>query len=114
MSRFEPVAVRFVRFAREGWIAMHSNVPASSLDGRTDPESPLELDVAVVPNSVAAAAPDLLEACEKAVTMLAIFSQPGKGLPPLADRVGKKLRAAIAKARETPPDSEPAKGEAGS
>lgn len=55
------VACRFVKYRGE-WIAMQVNVPAAELEGREDPWGGDKDDVAIVPNALAAAAPELRDA----------------------------------------------------
>lgn len=44
---------------------------------------------------------DMLEALRSVAGMLAIFSRPGEGLPPLAQKVGDEVQTVLAKARGT-------------
>lgn len=94
MRTKEPTGTRFVRFEREGWLVMQANVDLPDLARCTNRQSPYELEVSTVPNSVAANAPALLEALE----LIAAFDCMCEPAEPLAGLPGFDCPGCLARA----------------
>lgn len=85
---------RFARYERGGWLATHSNVLGADADIAAKPEY-TEVEAVYVPNAVAAAAPDLLEALKAFVDPCDCYGRARGDHSILCTRARKAITKAI-------------------